>query len=105
MSFEQQHWMQHAAYAPYRLFCQFVSSSSCQDETYDESSGLSKAVMVWLPLLHWVEMSCTAQAIISVTAQAGHNLWHVVVAVIFIGGFLVLKSGLQKMVQKKVKGD
>jgi len=105
LSFELQHRMQHAAYTPYRLFCQFISSSSCQDETYDESSGLSKAVKVWLPLLHWVEMSCTAQAIISVTAQAVHNLWNVVaVAVIIIGAFLVLKSGQHKVVQEKVKG-
>ena len=53
LSFEQQHWMQHAAYTPYRLYCGWVG---CEDETYDDATGLSKAVTMWLPLLHWLEL-------------------------------------------------
>jgi len=53
LSFEQQHWMQHAAYAPCRLYCGLVGG--CENETYDEATGLSKGPTVWLPLLHWLE--------------------------------------------------
>jgi hypothetical protein len=52
MSYEQQHWLQHLAYMPYRFYC---GMSGCNVETYDEVTGLSGAVMMWLPLLHFVE--------------------------------------------------
>jgi hypothetical protein len=54
MSFEQQHFVQHLAYTPYRLYC---GALNCRDETYDEATGLSKAVMMWLPLLYVVELA------------------------------------------------
>jgi len=52
LSFEQQHWLQHMAFAPYHLYC---GDAGCKDETYDETTGLSKAVMIWLPLFHFLE--------------------------------------------------
>jgi len=52
LSYEQQHWLQHLAYAPYRLYCQY---STCQKETYHEVTGLSGAVQMWLPVLYAVE--------------------------------------------------
>ena len=51
-TYEQQHWLQHAAYLPYRVYC---GISGCEGEHYDEKSGLSQAVMFWIPLLHWLE--------------------------------------------------
>jgi len=53
ISFQQQHWMQHAALAPHRIYCSVFGG--CQNETYDEATGLSKAVMMWLPLLDWLQ--------------------------------------------------
>jgi len=58
ISFEQQHWLQHAAYAPYRFLCRTTAAFNtnyCQRETYDEETGYSRAVTLWLPLLHWLE--------------------------------------------------
>ena len=52
-SFQQQHWVQHMALAPHRIYCS--ASGGCHDETYDETTGLSKAVMMWLPLLDWFQ--------------------------------------------------
>ena len=52
MSFESQHWLQHLAYLPYRLYC---GTAGCQNETYHGETGLSGAVAMWLPFLHWVE--------------------------------------------------
>ena len=53
LSFKVQHWMQHVAYMPYRIFC--GATGGCKQETYDESTGLSKAVVVLIPLLRWLE--------------------------------------------------
>lgn len=50
VSFEQ-HLRQHAAYA-YRLYCRLVG---CMDDTYNKATGLSNAVTMWLPILHWLE--------------------------------------------------
>ena len=52
LSFKQHHWLQHIAYKPYCHYCTFVG---CEDETYDEVTGLSKAVKLWLPLLQFAE--------------------------------------------------
>ena len=52
LSFEQQHWVQHAAYAPYRMLRGWIESES---EDYDKSSGFSMAVLVGLPIIGWVE--------------------------------------------------
>ena len=53
-SFELQHWLQHLAYLPYRLY---YGTAGCQNETYHGETGLSGAVTMWLPLLHLVESS------------------------------------------------
>ena len=56
LSFEQQHWLQHAAYGPYRFYCRYMQKSGgCQTEKYHKETGLSNAVMVWLPVLRGVE--------------------------------------------------
>jgi len=53
LSYEQQQWLQHTALLPHRLIC---GESGCKNETYDEETGLAKAVlMCWLPLLHMFE--------------------------------------------------
>jgi len=53
-SFEHQHWLQHAAYVPYRLYCS-TSIGHCGGEHQDEVTGYSKGTTMWLPLLHWLE--------------------------------------------------
>jgi len=53
LSFENQHWLQHIVFAPHRLYCRLVGVS--EHETYNEGTGLSKAVMFWLPALEWME--------------------------------------------------
>ena len=55
VSFDGQHRVQHAAYRPYQFYCRFLAPDGCADETYDEATGLTKAVTFWLPLLHGVE--------------------------------------------------
>lgn len=54
VSFEQQHWLQHAAYVPYRLYCS-TGTAHCGTEHQDEATGYSKGTIMWLPLLHWLE--------------------------------------------------
>jgi len=54
VSCELQGWIQHAALTPYRIYCGLVG---CENETYDEATGLSKAVRMWLSLLHWLKCS------------------------------------------------
>jgi len=51
-SFEDQHWLQHTSFTPYRAFCNLLG---CDGETYNETTGLSHAVMFWMPLLQWIE--------------------------------------------------
>jgi len=51
LSYDQQHWLQHCAYAPYRLYCWAVG---CKQESRD-ISGISVGVSMWLPLLDWLE--------------------------------------------------
>ena len=51
-SYEHQHRLQHAAYMPYRIYCGLFG---CEGERYDDESCLSKAVMFWIPVLHWLE--------------------------------------------------
>ena len=52
LTFEQQHWLQHTAYTPYRWFC---FSFGCENEAYDNKYGVSVGVRSWLPVLHFVE--------------------------------------------------
>ena len=49
LTFAQQHWLQHMAYTPYRWYCSWLG---CVNETYDKESGVSLAVLSWLPVLH-----------------------------------------------------
>ena len=56
LSFVQQHWLQYAALLPYRLYC---GATGCQDEKYDQLTGLSPAVVAWLPVLHVTEFVLT----------------------------------------------
>jgi len=53
LSFVQQHWLQYAAYTPYRFYCTLIAG--CVNESYDEATGLAKAVTMWLPVLHFLE--------------------------------------------------
>lgn len=52
LSFAQQHWIQHAAYAPYRLLCGWIG---CEAESHDEATGFSKAVSIGIAILNWAE--------------------------------------------------
>jgi len=51
--FERQHSIQHAAYAPYRIYCRWLGG--CETETYDETSRLSRTVRMWLANRRWFE--------------------------------------------------
>ena len=42
------HWLQHGEWTPYRVYCSVVD---CQEETYDDATGLS----AWSMFLHHVE--------------------------------------------------
>jgi hypothetical protein len=56
-TYEQHHSWQHLAYAPYRYYCGWIVmfGGDCKNEQYDEMSGLSRAVTMWLPVLHTME--------------------------------------------------
>jgi len=62
VSFEVQTWMQHVALGPYRHYCSLVGG--CESETYDEETGFSSAVTMWVPVtsaLDWVlSVDCTS---------------------------------------------
>jgi len=51
-SYELQHWIQHAAYAPYRAYC---FAFDCREEAYDAVTGFSRAVTLLVPLLKFLE--------------------------------------------------
>ena len=53
ITYQQQIWLQHTAYAPYRYYCRWVGCHG--DDNHDEETGHSRAVKFWLPLLHWLE--------------------------------------------------
>lgn len=101
-TFEQQHWLQHAAYLPYRVYCGF---SGCEGEHYDEKSGLSQAVMFWIPLLHWLEHHRVVfqpifHVFASVTPDRGlslHLLVLTVGAVVCFGRLLKNKTSSKKL--------
>ena len=53
MTFEQQIWLQHFAYAPFRYYC---SLADCHERTFnDVETGLFSGVLFWLPLLRGME--------------------------------------------------
>lgn len=70
---ETQHWLQHAACAPYRWFCGLVGG--CENETYNER-GFPKAIAVCVPLLEFLEdRSFIGAAFVHLVALPG--LWAV----------------------------
>lgn len=71
LSFEMQHWIHHAAYVPYRLYCR---AFGCENETYDNATGLSKGIAIWFPLLRWMEAHPIAAlpTFLYVVAVPGH---------------------------------
>ena len=79
-SFDRQHWLQHMAYAPYRLYC---GATGCPNETYDSVTGLSPAVMAWLPVLYMFEWTLVWSS-------------HLVAAVLGYGVLLVWKKQHQQ---------
>ena len=53
MTFEQQIWLQHVSYAPFRFYC---SWADCQGRYYnDKETGLFRGVIFWLPFLRALE--------------------------------------------------
>jgi hypothetical protein len=52
LSFDQQWWIQHMACTPYRWYCSYFG---CNNETYDEETGLSVGVQFWMPVLNNLE--------------------------------------------------
>lgn len=90
-SLENQHWLQHTSFAPYRIFC---SVFDCKDETYDKETGLSQAVMFMLPLLHSIEKYGQAllpgiALFVSVIKMTTETFIYVVAALL---GYLVWKK-------------
>jgi len=52
LSYDQQHWIQHSTFMPYRFYC---LSFGCEHESRDDETGFSIGVTMWLPLLEWLE--------------------------------------------------
>ena len=87
LSFEEQHWLQHAAYTPYRGYCALVG---CSNEKRDDTTGLSNAVVFWLPLLHLMERSNGPLIISGVFALTG-NHWGITI-VLMVVAWLVYRT-------------
>ena len=98
LSYAQQHRLQHAAYLPYRVYCGFFG---CDCEYHDAESGLSNAVMFWIPVLQWLEHHHKAvQPSLHVFALLFSELWRIahvmsVVAVVALVQF-VFKNKTQR---------
>jgi len=63
LSLEQQHWLGHAAFAPYRVFCQTIGD--CQNETYNETTGLSAVATWWISVLGWIEGEACPEVVLT----------------------------------------
>lgn len=73
LSFAQQHWLQHSFYGPYRFYCGYMKGrEGCQTETYRDETGLSSAVMAWLPLLSGVDSLLETQWLIKTRPMILH---------------------------------
>lgn len=78
-----QHWMQHAAFGPYRAFCLLFN---CEGETYDAATGHSNGIVMWLHLYNWLQQHSTVvlPAFVYLVAVPGHwmllNMAYLVVA-------------------------
>lgn len=88
LSLEQQHWLQHVAYTPYRWYCIHYLGNGCQNETYHPDTGLSLAVRAWLPVLGLAE-----------GFALNIHILHLAAAAVF-GFYLILK---RKAAKKKNK--
>jgi len=97
-SFDQQHWIQHAVFVPYRAYCGFMG---CKNETYDKLNGLPKAAGMWLPVLEALERHSIIVFVfvhlVFIPAQwAILNLWTLLAAV--LGYFVWSKTNNQKAI-------
>lgn len=52
LSYDMQHFVQHSVFLPYRVYCGFIG---CENESYDETTGLSRFAAAWIPMLNWLE--------------------------------------------------
>ena len=95
-TFEEQHMLQHIAYAPYRVFCA-LASDACAKETYDKDTGFSETVTMWLPMLNWLEHQSPLLLSIVVhivtLAQKLRNTLYILVALV---GYLQWKKTTNK---------
>ena len=99
LSFEDQHWLQHAAFLPYRLFCGLIG---CNGETHDPVTGLSKAVTFWLPLLHWLESKqprIVQGMLLLVTMLLNASCAVLLLAAVVLGYYLTWKRWKQTIVK------
>jgi len=95
-SFDQQHWIQHAAFLPYRAYCGLMG---CENELYDKATGLPKAAAMWMPVLEGLEkhsiMLLVFVHLLVIPAQwAILNLWTLLAAV--LGYFVWRKTKNEK---------
>jgi len=98
-SYGQQHWMQHAAYSPYRIFCDVMGG--CENEHYDKTSGLSKAVSMWLPVLGWLERHpIILQGVMLLSKWNKRTSVVVLHAIVAIFGYLSWKRMSDKNISK-----
>ena len=97
ISFGEQHAWQHVAYTPYRVYCSWVVN--CRDEKRHDATGLSNAVTVWLPLLHWFEEQDNndPNSFVLATAVAvmRHGQQHMMIIIISIAACLAVVAMLR----------
>ena len=119
VSYDQQHWLEHAFVMPYRMYCGsrlLVGNNGCENETYDETTGYSKYVMFWMLVHRWLESQdpVIESMFVYLLAVPGHwivlELEHALlgntaylVAVIVLGYYFCWKnqSANRKKVSKK----
>jgi len=71
LAFNSQHALVHTAHAPYRVYCSLLG---CENEAYDEATGLSAAVSIWIPVLHVIDLVLCNLATL-VAAAVGYYSW------------------------------
>jgi len=101
MSFDSQHWLQHVAFMPYRFYC---AAFGCEEETYDEKTGLSKAAMFWMPILKVMEsfsfaIPLFAYIVILPAQWAVFNLAHLTAAMF---GYFAWKKAQKRAIDNSV---
>jgi hypothetical protein len=63
LSSAMQLWLQHAAFAPYRLYCGLFVDD-CSKETYDTTTGYSTVVMTLLSLIRWLNQCNNSNSLV-----------------------------------------